>query len=151
MPDPRRAGGGTALALAGLLAGLAPLAPSPARADLLDDLSKQQMSVIAGPSPWGWNIVGVKKDLHREQQATLFVTAGLGTILVGGGAAWHPNGRDADGPILSAVLGIWGAHLGASYQWKVNPTDFIHFGVHVGSGYVWDEHVLPIVAWEHRL
>lgn len=140
---------GLAALLAFLLLALLPAAE--VRADLLEDLSKQRMSVMAGPSPWGWNVVGVKKDIVREPQATLFVTAGLGTILVGGGAAYHPAGRDADGPVLSAVLGIWGAHAGASYQWKVNPTDFIHFGVHVGGGYVWDGHLLPVVAWERRL
>jgi hypothetical protein len=139
------------LLLLAALAALLLMAPSPARADLREDLAKQRMSVMAGPSPWGWNIVGVKKDIVREPQTTLFVTAGLGEILVGGGAAYHPLGRNADGPILSAVLGIWGVHAGASYQWKINPVDFIHLGVHVGSGYVWDEHVLPIVAWEHRL
>lgn len=131
---------------------LLPLALArPAHADLRQDLSKQQMSVMVGPSPYGWNLVGVKKDLVRERQATVFVTAGVGPILVGGGAAWHPNGRNADGFILSGVVGVWGGHLGASYQWILNPKDSLHFGLHVGSTFAAHEHVLPIVSWEHRL
>jgi len=123
----------------------------PAHADLAADLADQQMSVMVGPSPYGWNLIGVRKDIVRDPEATVFVTAGLGTILVGAGAAWHPYGRNADGPILSGVVGVWGGHLGASYQWMLNPTDSIHFGVHVGSVFALHEHVLPIVSWEHRL
>lgn len=126
-------------------------AVSPTRAALKDDLAEEDMSVMVGPSPWGWNLVGVKKDLYREPQTTLFATAGLGMLFVGVGAAWHPQGRDADGPIVSGALGVLGAEVGASYQWMLNPKDSIHFGLHFGSGWVWDEHLLPIVAWERRL
>lgn len=127
------------------------LAPKARAADVAREFAGQQMSVMIGPSPWGWNLVGVKKDLVREKETTLFVTAGLGTILVGGGAAYHPNGRNAEGPIFSAVVGVLGGHLGASYQWMLNTTDSIHFGLHVGAGWAWDHPLMPIVAWERRL
>jgi len=85
----------------GLAAPALPLllpAASPARADLREDLHQQDLGVMAGPSPWGWNLVGVKKDLHREPRTTLFATAGLGPIVVGVGAARHPEGRQQPAP-----------------------------------------------------
>jgi hypothetical protein len=127
------------------------LTVAPARAQFRDEMPDEQMSVIVGPSPWGWNLVGIKVDVMRKPDLTVFATGGLGTILLGGGAAWHPNGRNADGPILSAVIGLVGAHLGASYQWMLNPTDSIHFGLHVGRGWMFDEPLMPILAWERRL
>jgi len=136
-----------ALALFLLLA----LVPAPSWGVTQAELHAQQLSVLVGPSPYGWNLVGVKKDIVREPQSTVFVTAGLGMIFAGVGAAWHPNGRDAEGPFVSGVVGVWGGQLGASYQWMVSASDSIHFGLHLGGGWVWDERILPIVAWERRL
>jgi hypothetical protein len=115
------------------------------------ELHAQRLSVMAGPSPYGWNLVGIRKDLYTDKQTDLFITAGLGAILAGAGGAIYTGGPNADGFVASVVLGVLGIEGGFSYQWKVNPTDFIHFGVHVGSNWVWDEHLLPVVAWEHRL
>jgi len=116
-----------------------------------EELHAQHLSVMVGPSPYGWNFVGARKDLYSDQQTDLFVTAGLGTILLGVGGAVYLNDRNADSFVLSAVAGIAGFHGGVSYQWKVNATDFIHVGVHVGSYFLQYNGVLPIVSWEHRL
>jgi hypothetical protein len=116
-----------------------------------DELHRQNLSVMVGPSPYGWNFVGVRKDLYIDNQTDLFITAGLGTILVGAGAAVYGTGRNVDSFVVSGVFGVAGVHAGVSYQWKVNPADFIHFGLHVGQYFLQYEGVLPIVAWEHRL
>jgi hypothetical protein len=114
------------------------------------ELHAQHLSVMVGPSPYGWNILGIRKDLYSDKQTDVFVTAGVGAIVVGAGAAFYTAGPNADGLVASAVVGVLGIEGGLSYQWKVNPTDFMHFGLHVGSNWVWDEHLLPVVAWERR-
>jgi len=127
------------------------LVPAPSWGVTQAELHAQQLSVLVGPSPYGWNLVGVRKDLYTDRQTDLFATAGLGPILVGLGGAVFLNDRSGDSFVVSGVAGLVGIHAGVSYQWKVNPTDFIHFGLHVGSWYWHHEGVLPIVAWEHRL
>jgi len=137
---------------------LAPLAlilalslPAAARAVTQAELHAQQLTVTAGPSPYGWNLVGIHKDLYTDPHTDVFLTAGVGPILIGAGGAYFVTGHDVDSFVFSAVAGIWAIHAGASYQWKVNPTDFIHFGVHVGSFFTRYDGLAPIIAWEHRL
>lgn len=96
-----------------------------------------------------WNFVGVSKDLLRTEHLSLYAAAGLGTILVGVGAAYYTQ-RTGNGVVLSGTAGMAGAHASAVYQLKLGGGSYLVGGGSYGVYFLQHQGVLGVFAYEYR-
>lgn len=99
-----------------------------------------------------WNLVGITKEHFVSDNASVFVTAGLGEMVLGAGVAFYAN-RDGSGVVASAVAGT-GVQFALSYRRKLGGADFLTLGGSYISvfGFSDVDHpgVIPVCAYEHR-
>jgi len=112
--------------------------------------SDRTWSVNVGPNAKNWGYVGATKDFLVTDHLSLFVTGGLGTTLVGGGAAYYVTSFSRSGLVFSATAGITGAHADAAYQWKAGSRGFFTTGVSYGSYFLQYKGFLPVLSYEFR-
>ena len=104
---------------------------------------------LGAGSAKAWNFMGVTKEFLLNEHTTLFLTAGFGTILVGGGAAYYTN-RSGSGLVASATAGLAGAHLNLGGQLKVSRRGFLTAGGSFGTYFLQYRGSLPFAAFEYR-
>ena len=112
-----------------------------------------------GPRTWtvhagagsskAWNFTGVTKEFLLNEHTAFFLTAGFGTILVGGGAAYYTN-RSGNGLVASATAGLAGAHLNLGGQLRVSRRGFLTAGGSFGTYFLQYRGPLPFASFEYR-
>lgn len=103
-----------------------------------------------GPNAKNWGYVGLTRDYPVNDNFSLFVTGGLGTILIGGGAAYYANAYYEDSLVLSATVGLLGAHADLAYQWKLRQKDFLTLGASYGVYFMQYQGFLAVASYEFR-
>lgn len=97
-----------------------------------------------------WNFVGATAEFFpRGDNASLFVTGGLGTILVGVGGALYTN-RSGHGLFATATAGLAGAHVQGGAQLRLGSRVYAVGGVSYGAYFLQYVGFLPVVALEYR-
>ncbi|OGS94114.1 MAG: hypothetical protein A3H31_07205 [Gallionellales bacterium RIFCSPLOWO2_02_FULL_57_47] len=100
-------------------------------------------------SPKAWNYVGVTREYLLDDHTAFFVTAGLGTALVGAGLVYYGN-REGNGIAVSSAIGIVDLQATLAYQLKVGPQDFVAMGASYGAFFMQCTCWLPVLSYEHR-
>ena len=83
-------------------------------------------------------------DARRTRRA-----AGLGTILVGGGAAYYVA-RNGSGAAASISAGVLGANANLVYQLQIDPHDYLVLGASYGYYFIQYIGWAPVLAYERR-
>lgn len=96
-----------------------------------------------------WNFVGLTREWRRGRFRP-FVTGGLGTILIGAGAAYYTN-PDGSGLVLSATAGIAGAHATAALDLRLSQRWGLVLGGSYGTYFLQYRGLLPVAALQVRL
>lgn len=97
-----------------------------------------------------WNFVGGTAEFFpRGDHASLFVTGGLGTILVGVGGALYTN-RSGHGLFASATAGLAGGHVQGGAQLRLGTRLYAVGGVSYGVFFLQHIGFLPVAALEYR-
>lgn len=107
-------------------------------------------SAGAGSSK-AWNLVGLSKELFASDHASVFVTAGLGEMILGAGVTLYSN-REGSGVVASAVAGT-GLQVVVAYRWNLGKSNYFSLGaayIKVAGFSNADPGVAPVVAYEHR-
>lgn len=108
-------------------------------------------SVNFGPNAKNWGFVGITKDfLKQNDHVSLFVTGGLATTVIGGGAAYYVTSFHKSSVVFSSTVGVVGAHADAAYQWKLGRRGFLTTGVSYGAYFMQYEGFLPVLSYELR-
>lgn len=99
-----------------------------------------------------WNLVAITKEVFVGDRASVFVTAGLGEMILGAGVAFYGN-PGGSGAVLSAVAGT-GLQAALTYRWQLSSSDYLVLGASYirvfGFSDVDRPGVLPVLAYEHR-
>jgi len=107
------------------------------------------------------SLFAVSKDLRIGNNSAIFITAGLGSAIIGGGFSIQSNYNDY-GLNLSFTVGLnlAGPTLNGnlSYQWKIGNQSFVTAGIMTGIFYAYDDwygyeeypYILPTVAIDYR-
>lgn len=103
-------------------------------------------------SAYAWNFVGVAREWHLDGHFGVYVTAGLGEMLVGVGGIWHAN-RQGDGWVASVVGGT-GLQSTLAYRFRTGQRSFLTLGATYIPifGFSNQNHpgLLPTIAYQHR-
>jgi len=100
-------------------------------------------------SPKAWNYTGITKEYLLDDHSAFFVTAGLGTALVGAGYVYYAD-REGNGFVASTAIGIVDLQATLAYQLKVAPQDFVAIGGSYGAFFMQCYCWLPVLSYEHR-
>ena len=118
------------------------------------DLSAQSdgptRSVNFGPNAKNFGIVGVTKDFLVNEHFSLFVTGGLTSPFIGGGAAYYVTSYHKSSLVFSSTIGAVGAQANAAYQWKAGKRGFVTTGVSYGLYALEYEGFVPLISYEIR-
>ena len=99
-----------------------------------------------------WNFVGIAKELPVSDHLSIFVTAGLGEMILGAGITLYAD-RERSGVVASAVAGT-GQQLVLTYRWKLGETNYLALGGTYIRQFGFSDYdhpqVLPVLAYEHR-
>ena len=105
------------------------------------------------------SLVSISQDFKMTQNSSFFLTAGIGSAIIGTGVAYQ-NNYNNNGIQISTTFGlstpsIWISwHTTLNYQWYINDNSFISFGVM--GGVDWDEnteslpYIFPTVSYDYR-
>ena len=105
------------------------------------------------------SLVSISQDFKMTQNSSFFLTAGIGSAIIGTGVAYQ-NNYNNNGIQISTTFGlstpsIWISwHTTLNYQWYINDNSFISFGVM--GGLDWDEnieslpYISPTVSYDYR-
>ena len=104
---------------------------------------------VGAGSLGAWNYIGVRRDVMRDEHVALYFTAGLGTILVGGGAAYY-SARNGSGMAASISAGVLGANANLVYQLQIDPHDYLVLGASYGYYFIQYIGWAPVLAYERR-
>lgn len=104
---------------------------------------------IGAGSLGAWNYVGVRRDVMLNEHVALYVTGGLGTILVGGGAAYY-SARNGSGAAASISAGVLGANANLVYQFQIDPNDYLVLGASYGYYFIQYIGWAPVLSFERR-
>jgi len=118
------------------------------------DLSAQSAgptrSVNFGPNTRNFGIVGVTKDFLMNEHFSLYVTGGLTSPFIGGGAAYYMTSYHKSSFVFSSTIGAVGAQANAAYQWKAGKRGFVTTGVSYGLYALEYEGFVPLISYEIR-
>lgn len=99
-----------------------------------------------------WNLVGITKEFRLSDHVAVFVTAGLGEMILGAGVNFYGN-REGSGVVASVVAGT-GHQFVLTYRWKLGNWNYLALGgtyIRVFGFSNYDHpQVVPVVAYEHR-
>src|SRR3954471_17594991 len=107
-------------------------------------------SVNFGPNAKNFGIVGVTKDFLLNDHFSLFVTGGLTSPFIGGGAAYYVKSYHKSSFVFSSTIGAVGAQANAAYQWKAGKRGFVTTGVSYGLYALEYEGFVPLISYEIR-
>jgi hypothetical protein len=107
-------------------------------------------SVNFGPNAKNFGIVGVTKDFLLNDHFSLFVTGGLTSPFIGGGAAYYVKSYHKSSFVFSSTVGAVGAQANAAYQWKAGKRGFVTTGVSYGLYALEYEGFVPLISYEIR-
>lgn len=107
-------------------------------------------SVNVGPgSQAAWNWAGISRNFLINRNFAFFLTAGVGTILFGGGISWYHD-YCRSGPVVSGTVGIAGGHANVGYQFRYDDSSYLQIGAGYGSYFMQFNGVMPYAAYEYR-
>lgn len=110
----------------------------------------KKWSVNLGPgTQTAWNWAGISRNFFLNNNLAVFLTAGAGTIFVGGGVAWYHN-FVGSGPVVSGTIGIIGGHANVGYQIKYDKSTYFLMGAGYGSYFMQHNGFLPYASYEYR-
>lgn len=99
-----------------------------------------------------WNLVSIAGEVFLGERASVFVTAGLGEMLLGAGVALYGNPRGS-GPVLSAAAGT-GLQATLTYRWMLGRSDCVVLGASYVRAFGFSDvdrpRVVPVLAYENR-
>jgi hypothetical protein len=107
-------------------------------------------SVNFGPNAKNVGIVGVTKDFLLNDHFSLFVTGGLTSPAIGGGAAYYVKSYHKSSFVFSSTVGVVGAQANAAYQWKAGKRGFVTTGVSYGLFALEYQGFVPLLSYEIR-
>jgi hypothetical protein len=107
-------------------------------------------SVNFGPNAKNFGLVGVTKDFLLNDHFSLFVTGGLTSPFIGGGAAYYVTSYHKRSFVFSSAIGAVGAQANAAYQWKVGKRGFVTTGVSYGLYALEIDGFVPLISYEIR-
>jgi hypothetical protein len=107
-------------------------------------------SVNFGPNAKNFGIVGVTKDFLLNDHFSLFVTGGLTSPFIGGGAAYYVKSYHKSSFVFSSTIGAVGAQANAAYQWKAGKRGFVTTGVSYGLYALEYDGFVPLISYEIR-
>src|ERR1051325_4902575 len=107
-------------------------------------------SVNIGPNAKNWGFAGITKDFTVNHHFSLFVAAGLGTTLIGGGGAYYVTSLHENSFVFSANAGVVGTYANAAYQLKAGRRGFVTAGVSYGYYFLQYKGLLPLISYELR-
>lgn len=126
---------------------LVPVASAQAGAAAAPPGRRWVVQVGAG-SPHAWNFIGLTREFSAGPLQP-FVTAGLGSFLVGGGAAYYTN-PGGTGLVLSVAGGLAGAQATAALDLRLSQRAGLVLGGGYGSYFLQYEGPLPIASLQVR-
>jgi hypothetical protein len=118
--------------------------------DLFAQSDGPTRSVNFGPNAKNFGIVGVTKDFLINDHVSLFVTGGITSPFIGGGAAYYVTSYHKRSFVFSSTIGAVGAQANAAYQWKVGKRGFVTTGVSYGLYALEYEGFVPLLSYEIR-
>ena len=129
------------------------------------DISNKTWSIQAGlGSHRSFSLIAISKDIRLGNNGAIFLTAGLGSALIGAGFSKQSNYNN-NGINFSSTLGLnaLGPSLNGnlSYQWRVGNQGFITAGLMAGMFYTEEyyydyyrttelPYILPTIAFDYR-
>ncbi|MBC8550708.1 MAG: hypothetical protein ISR95_02780 [Candidatus Marinimicrobia bacterium] len=124
------------------------------------DIQNKTWSVQVGlGGPRSFSLASISKDVRIGNHGSIFITAGLGTALIGGGFAIQGKYNDK-GINFSGVLGFDGdgpaMNSSLNYQWRIGNQAFLSAGIMGGFFTVYDRrhyqvpYVSPLLAFDYR-
>jgi hypothetical protein len=100
-------------------------------------------------SPKVWNFAGVSKEYLLDEHTAFFITAGLGTALIGAGVVYYSH-REGNGLLVSSAIGLVDLQATIAYQLRIGPQDFLSIGAGYGAFFMQCTCWLPVLSYEHR-
>lgn len=135
------------LALAMSAGSLVPAASAQADTTAAPSGRRWVVQVGAG-SPHAWNFIGLTREFPAGPLRP-FVTVGLGSFLVGGGAAYYTN-PDGTGLVLALAGGLAGAQATAALDLRLSHRAGLVLGGSYGNYFLQYEGPLPIASLQVR-
>ena len=112
------------------------------------DISDKTWSVAGGlGTNRSLTLIGISKDIKIGENASFFLTTGIGTALIGAGFAYQSN-YNKNGVNLSATCGyqnlngynFLSGNMSANYQWRIGKQSFLSAGL-MGGFFFYKEEV----------